>query len=177
MEEKIKLLLDIFTETSQNSRDTARMWLDQHPSSLDDIVDVAFSNEQPHAWHAAWILDAYTDKNKEAFRYYLNSAIEKLVGFGSDGQRRIFLRIILKYEIPEQYEVLLYDYGKTLMLSNGESIGVKANGMKVLKKICDKYPELGDEIRHIIAELLPLNAKPAFVTSARKLFGVKAVKR
>lgn len=174
MKDKIELLQNIFTVTSKNARDAATAWLEQAPSNINDIVEIAFSNEQPHAWHAAWILDGYTDKNKEAFRVYLNDTIEKIQGFEFDGQRRIFLRIILKYEIPEQYEVLLYDYCKTLMLSTGEAVAIKANAMRVLKNICDKYPELGDEIRHIIKELLPLNAKPAFVASARKLFRVKS---
>ena len=144
-----------------------------NPDKFSDAVDLSFSDENPVAWHTAWVIDHLTDKNTDIFKPFLNESIEHIKSLATDSQLRIYLRIINKYDIPEQYEVLLYDYCKELILSSEKAVGIKANAMRILKKICTKYPELTEEIKQIITELLPLNTKPAFIHSAKKLFEIK----
>jgi hypothetical protein len=139
---------------------------------FNEIAELSVSDCQPHAWHAAWVMDHYTDSDLDDFAPHLSKAYKVVLESDSESQIRIFLKVLGKYPLVDDYEVALYDFCKKKLLSNTVAVGVKANSMKLIHKICQKYPELLDEIQLMIKELLPYNQKPAFVHPARKLFGV-----
>ncbi len=172
MQKTIDKLENLLRYTSQRDLPVV---LDKITADLDlfnEIAELACADYQPHSWHSAWVIDHYTDTNLDNFAPYLEKAYKVILKSNSESQIRIFLKVIGKYPLLENYEVLIYDFCKTQLLSNTVSVGIKANAMRLLHKICIKYPELMEEIRLVIKELLPYNTKPAFVHSAKKLFGL-----
>jgi len=125
------------------------------PEKRAELIALALTDNQPMAWHACWVMNHAADKDKSVFQ----SAIPRLIGFlpkvTSESQKREILRTISKHIIPEDYEVQIYDYCLEMMKSKKEAIGVKGISILILKTIIKKYPDLNDEVKITLTEILP----------------------
>ncbi len=125
------------------------------PAKRIELIDIALSDNQPMAWHACWVMNHAADKDKTIFSSAIPRLIEFLPNVTSESQKREILRTISKHIIPEDYEVQVYDYCLELMKSKNEAIGIKGHCLTILKKMIKKYPDLEDEVRLTLTEILP----------------------
>lgn len=162
---ELEKLLD--GDSSRNKVDAAVELVLSQPIKRKELVAFALSDNQPLAWHACWVINHASDKDTSIFKFAIPQFIEFLPEVKSESQKREILRIISRHEIPEDYEVLIYDYCLELVISKKEAIGIKCHCLAILKKMIKKYPDLEDEVKLTLTEILP------YIESAGLKFQIK----
>jgi benzoyl-CoA reductase/2-hydroxyglutaryl-CoA dehydratase subunit BcrC/BadD/HgdB len=150
---ELETLLD--GNSSRKMVDTAVEIVISQPKKRAELIALALTDNQPMAWHACWVMNHSADKDKTLFQSAIPQLIEFLPKVTSESQRREILRTISKCEIPEDNEVAIYDYCLELMKSKKEAIGVKGIALLILKTLIKKYPDLHDEVKLTLIEILP----------------------
>jgi hypothetical protein len=150
---ELETLLD--GNSSRNMVDEAVDIVLAQPAKRAELIALALTDNQPMAWHACWVMNHAADKDKSVFQSAIPRLIEFLPKVTSESQKREILRTISKHIIPEDYEVQIYDYCLEMMKSKKEAIGIKGHCLVILKKMIKKYPDLNDEVKLTLTEILP----------------------
>ncbi|PKR79704.1 hypothetical protein CW751_13790 [Brumimicrobium salinarum] len=116
-----------------------------HPTDFKELIDLALSNQQPFSWRAAWLLHNCMDKNDLRIHAYVSTIIDRLTMF-SDGHQRNLLNILLKMEVPEENEGLLYDSSVKIWLDLKKQSSVRSKAFEVIFQLAMRYPELRQEV-------------------------------
>lgn len=120
-------------------------FLDQHPQSFDQTVVLALSNEPPLCWRAAWLVGGVTKKNDARIKPHIHQIIKVLPERG-DGHQRELLKILLKMDLTEDFESLLFDLSVTLWEQVRKQPSVRYYAFQGMVKVAEKYPELKNEV-------------------------------
>lgn len=133
--------------------------LNAHPEQFEEAMALALSDKQPYAWRAAWLLWGCMEENDPRFRGYIKKMISALP-FKNDNQKRDLLLILLKMELDEGDEGLLFETCVPVWQDVSKKPAVRRIALTALLKIAQKYPELVQEIRELTTEeyLEPLPA-------------------
>jgi hypothetical protein len=124
--------------------------------SIDDVVNLALSNEQPHARFACWILTHYLDEcDKNALNEYVDRAIDFLPYPKHTGQKREILRWLTICKIKTEKLGQLLDFCLEVLPDNSLPIAVKIHAMTIIDNIAKKEPEIIPEFAAIITDMLP----------------------
>jgi hypothetical protein len=81
------------------------------------LLDLALTGRDPMAWRAAWILDGVAEKHPGLATPHVGEIIRKLPGLKSKGTLRSMLRLLCRYEIPEEVQGLLIDLCFSYLIS------------------------------------------------------------
>lgn len=115
-----------------------------------ELMNLYFTDVYRVVQRASQVMSDVSDKHPELMFPYLGRLIENLNDQAIDAQRRNTLRIFQTLPIPEEKEGELFEKSLHLLTSAEEPIAVKAFAMTVLRRICEKYPDLsGEVIPHI----------------------------
>jgi hypothetical protein len=136
--------------------------------AFDALVKIFLNDEYRVVQRAAWALSycgtAYPSLLKKHFR----SLIDNLDRPGlHDAVKRNTLRVFEDVEIPEKYLGKLVDHCFRFLNSTTEAIAIKAFSITILVNACERYPELRDEVKPLLCELLNHDA-PAIISRAKK---------
>lgn len=106
----------------------------------------AFSQEQPYAWRAAWVVDHLSDKYPEVIEPYKHKLYTLLPTLSNDGLKRHFMRMLLK--LPPDYERIgeNIDLFFNWMVTPGEAVCTKAWSLSLLMKLVEVEPDLTNEL-------------------------------
>ena len=100
--------------------------------------------------------NAYRNGNASSMLDYLEELIP-IIGKStySDSVKRNIVRILQFIEIPEKFQVSVIDSCFELVTNKKTAIAVKAFSLGVLEKMVNLYPELKNELKAVIEDLLP----------------------
>jgi hypothetical protein len=142
------------------------------PDKRKELIALALSNNQPMAWHACWVINHTSDIDNRIFQSAIPQLIEFLPKVTSESQKREILRTISKCKIPEDYEVAIYDYCLELVKSKKEAIGIKGHSLAILRKMIKIYPDLKDEVKLTLTEILPYIESTGLKIQIKRDFGI-----
>jgi hypothetical protein len=120
-------------------------FMDIHPEVFDDAVKLAVSDKQPYAWRAAWLLCNYMEENDHRIRPNIKTIVNVLRN-KKDGHQSGLLKILLRMELDEEYESVLFDICISTWQDINKIPSVRLYALKMILKIAKKYPELSNEI-------------------------------
>lgn len=129
-------------------KDETIAFVEVHPEKFDDVIHLALTNKQPYAWRAALLLVNVTTADDARIRPYLDSIIDFLPD-ASNGQKRDFLRLLLKMKLHEDMEGKLFDFSLTAWENPKNAPAIRYNAFKMIIKIMENHPELRSEIHHL----------------------------
>jgi predicted transcriptional regulator len=101
-------------------------------------------------------------------RPYLIEMVNGLSTNPVDAFKRNTLRTFQTSEIPEEVEGELFDHCIEYLKSMDEAIAIKAFGMTVARRICERYPELADEVILPVEILISENYSAGVVNRGKK---------
>lgn len=133
------------TETSRANTDFVIGIIFQKPELLNELVDLVFTREEPQSRRAIWALDICDEKKPEWVKPFLDTIIKNLSFEGHDAYKRHSLRILSRHQIPEKYEVKVFDYCLKIVTGN-EATAPKLHAIHVLYQLTLKEPELKQEL-------------------------------
>ncbi|MEM1122482.1 MAG: hypothetical protein AAGJ18_18700, partial [Bacteroidota bacterium] len=146
----------ILKEHSKPQALLIRDYIGDNQALFDVLMTHFFSNEYRVTQRAAWIMTHCVDK----YPFLINPHLEKLVQNLQaekihDAVKRNTLRLLAAVDLTEELMGHLVDIGFKFLLDPKEPATIRIFSMQVLYNICLKEPELADELRIVIEEIMP----------------------
>ncbi|MBO6622780.1 MAG: hypothetical protein JJ892_05650 [Balneola sp.] len=120
-------------------------FMTNHTESFDQAMKLALENEENLSWRSAWLVAGIMNKNDQRVKPFIQRIIDALP-FRDDGHQRELLKILLKMELDEEFESLLFDISVTLWEQVRKQSSVRYYAFQGMMKVVEKYPELKNEI-------------------------------
>ncbi len=120
-------------------------FMSNHPGSFDQAIKLALENEENLSWRAAWLVAGIMEKNDPRVKSFIQKIINVLPE-RDDGHQRELLKILLKMELDEDFESLLFDISVTLWEQVRKQSSVRYYAFQGMMKVVEKYPELKNEV-------------------------------
>lgn len=147
-------------------------FLDKHPESFKEAMQLTLSEKHPYSWRAAWMMWGYMKKNDSRLRPYLHKIISALE-LRPEGQQRELLKILYMMDLKEEQEGKLFDHCVNIWLAIRKKPAVRMNALKVLVKIAEKHPELKEEVKFLARKEYLESLSPGVKHSIGKLIHEK----
>jgi len=122
--------------------------LSQDPACFAETIEIALANHPLISWRAAWVLYHTMQDGDARLQPFIPMLIEAIKG-KSDGHQREILRILEKFDIPEEHEGVLFDTCMNIWEQVGKIPSVRVFAFRIIFRIAKKYPELTNEIKYI----------------------------
>ncbi len=132
------------------------------------VYSLIFSEDQKIAWRAGWIIDNATEDYPELLSPFIPDIILQLILTQNSSLKRIFTRMLGRYEIPEEFLVQLINRCFEL-LSSSEPVAVRVNAMQVLFNISQREVGLKQELALVLESHLEDGGSAGFINRAEKL--------
>lgn len=132
------------------------------------LVDLALLDEDPVAWRASWVLDGSDEQQPGLATPYLGKIVQSLPGLESKGSLRSLLRMLCRYDIPEEDQGLLIDLCFGYLTSELYPVAVKAHAMQIIYNHVLIYPELKEELVAVLEDQMDNNSV-GFMARGRRL--------
>ncbi len=113
---------------------------------FEDIMSIFFSDNYRLVQRVSQVVGVIGEKQQHLIKPYLPKMLIILNETKIDAVKRNVLRIFQFIDIPEEMEGQLFDLALTFFKSNEEPIAIRVFSMTALRKVCEKYPELSQEI-------------------------------
>jgi len=123
-------------------------WLSAHPEAFEEVIILSLTDKQPYAWRAAWLLWSCMEVNDKRIQPYLGRMIETLKSTNDDHRRELLI-ILLKMDLPEESEGLLFDECTEMWVKVGKKPSVRMNALKMMVKIAVRHPGLQQELLYL----------------------------
>lgn len=132
------------------------------------LLQLVLHETDPLAWRAAWILDGSDEFKPGLARKHISHIVNALPELESKGTLRSLLRLLSRYEIPEQEQGLLIDLCFSYLVSELYPVAVKVHAMQIIYLHVLIYPELKDELLAVIEDQIANNSA-GFKSRGRRL--------
>jgi len=153
-------------------KDEMISFMRSHPEYFDEAIELAVGDKQPYSWRAAWLLWSCMVENDKRVKKYITKIVDTLKT-KDDSHQRELLKILLKMDLSEKYESILFDHCMNIWEGINKPPAVRVNALKFIVKIAKKHPELAKEISfltedHYLESLSP-GAKNSVIKLMREL--------
>lgn len=132
------------------------------------LLELALHDEDPVAWRASWVLDGSDEQQPGLAALYISKIIQALPALESKGSLRSLLRMLCRYDIPEEEQGLLIDLCFRYLVSELYPLAVKVHAMQIIYNHVLLYPELKDELVTVLEDQMENNTV-GFLARGRRL--------
>ncbi|MEN8230191.1 MAG: hypothetical protein ABFS38_18665 [Bacteroidota bacterium] len=134
------------------------------------LLKLTLFEKDPLAWRAGWIMDGSDEQHPGLASNHLSKIIQKLPELESTGTLRCLLRLLCRYDIPEEDQGLLIDLCFGYMVSELYPVAVKVHAMQIIYNHVLLYPELKDELVTVIEDQVQNNTI-GFKSRGKRIIG------
>ena len=139
-----------------------------HPKSVQQIVDYCLDETIHVQQNAGAVIGKLIDHDKNILNPYLVQLVNHLNHNPHDAVKRAVMRVFQYAPIPEEVEGALFEYVLNALNSREAPIAIKAFGLTVARRICEKYPELANELIPMVEIILEEKPSAGMVSRAKK---------
>ncbi|MCP4520643.1 MAG: hypothetical protein GY827_02935 [Cytophagales bacterium] len=144
-------------------------YIEENPQDYSTLVDIALSLDKRLTWRATWLLNLISSKKENRISpQNIQQFIDTLEN-PKDGYQREILKLLLKVEINEDQEGILFDTCLDLWQNIKKSPSVRITALQHIIHIIKKYPELTKDIKHLTQEEYIESLSTGIQSQARKL--------
>ena len=118
----------------------------KNPKEIKKIVGFCEDEEVHVQQNAGAVIGKLIDHDKKILEPHLESLVALLEKDVHDAVKRGIMRVFQWSVIPEEVEGELFEYVINALKSQETPIAIKAFGITAARRICEKYPELADEL-------------------------------
>ena len=133
------------------------------------LIEIAFYDENPKSWRAAYLVDKINDNYSELLRPFMNEMIEQLKVERNESKKRHFLKLISLNELPIEQLGFLTDFCIDVFTSDKEPVAVRVHAMQVLFNISEVQPDLKPEILLIVEHEMENHFSAGILSRGRKI--------
>ena len=121
---------------------------------FDELIRLFLGNEYRVTQRAAWVVSHCYDLHPWQIERHLASIINNLNNPVNDAVKRNTVRILQFVDLPEDLMGIMADHCFSFIQSAKVPIAVKAHSMTILFNISKNYPELKDEVKIAIEDVM-----------------------
>ena len=133
-----------------------------------ELVELFLGDEYRITQRAGHSLAHVFDNHPHLVDPFLPKLIRNLDNEVNDAVKRNTLRILQDKVIPDNEEGILVNHCFDYLVSNKEPVAIKVFAMTVLGNICHKFPDLKNELKIIIEELMETGT-PGIISRGKKV--------
>ena len=137
-------------------------------SHFSTLLHMALHEKDPLAWRASWVLDGSDEQKPGLASRHISGIVNALPQVESKGSLRSLLRMLCRYDIPEEKQGMLVDLCFSYLVSELYPLAVKAHAMMIIYNHVLIYPELKDEFITVMEDHIDNNSV-GFKSRARNL--------
>lgn len=130
-------------------------YIGSDPDKFNVLMRLFFSNELRSCQRASWVVSHCVDKDKSLISPYLNKMVKNLENPVNDATKRSTVRILEKVDIPEPLWEDCLNHCFAYLESASEPVAVKVFSMTILYNLSVNIPEIKNELKLLIEDLLP----------------------
>ncbi|WP_339816284.1 hypothetical protein [uncultured Imperialibacter sp.] len=146
---------ELMRDRSKQNVERMANQMGDEPAQFGLLMDIFFDGSYRATQYSAHLLGKCCDLHPHLILPYLGKMIDLLDEEVHDSLKRNILRTMQFVDIPEEHWDKTVQYCFELLQSRKEPIAVKVFGMTVLANLCEKLPELKNELRIIIEDQMP----------------------
>ena len=135
---------------------------------FNQLFELVFSDNQPLAWRACWIVDGASELNPALMNDKLPRIITSFISTQNESLKRHFARILCRFPIPEEYQGVVVNRCFDLLVPV-EPAAVRVNAMQLLFNISGQIPDLKNELISVIEGLIDEGGSVGFLNRSVKL--------
>jgi hypothetical protein len=165
-------------------RNSKALWLEifndvgSDKGKLSELMDLFLGDDQRLAQSSSQPVGMIGEKKTDLIQPYLVKMVKHLKTNPIDGVKRNVLRTFQFNTIPEEIEGEFFDIALNYLISISEAAAIKAFSMIVVRKVCEKYPELTEEVIPIIERLVEESDSSGLKNRGEKeLFNLNVIKK
>lgn len=128
------------------------------PDAFNKLMILSLSKDMPGCWRAAWMMDYLAELDPSLPKRHIKHLWQQIPDEHPDGVKRSILRILTRYEIPEDQQGIATDLCLDWLVRESIPVAVKIYCMEILLMITREYPELKEEFSAIIEDQIPHNS-------------------
>ncbi|MDI6402862.1 hypothetical protein QLX67_12720 [Balneolaceae bacterium ANBcel3] len=123
-------------------------YVEAHPEVFEELMDLAVSGTDHLSWRAAWLLWSCMEENDHRLQRFIPRILDAIPEKEDSHKRELFL-VLLKMELNEQEEGILFDLCVRVWEDTRKKPSVRHGAFRLIIKIARRYPELMDEIGYL----------------------------
>lgn len=143
-------------------------YVGDNPNRFRELMDIFTSTDYRMVQRVSQAIGIIGERQPHLITPYFPTFIELLNNDPIDAVKRNIMRIFQYIDIPENYEGEVFDLGLSYLKSIETPIAVKAFAMTSLRKICQKYPELTNEVILLIEILVKEKVSAGIISRGSK---------
>jgi len=120
------------------------------------------------AQRAAFTVSMIGVRNPEMFVPYIEKMFRRLEENVHDAVIRCVLQIFQELEFHEDMEGLIFDKCMNYLISPKYPAAFRVYAMNILVNLCEKYPDLAEEVRPVISDVLQTTELPSITSRAKR---------
>lgn len=134
-----------------------------------ELMDIFLNGEMRMCQRAAWAVGHCADNNPQLLYPYIGKMLKRLDNPLHDAVKRNTFRVWQVMDIPADKLGEVVDKSFYFLQKHDEAIAIRVFAMTVLANACKKEPDLKNELRVVIEDILQHNESPAFKNRALKI--------
>ena len=158
----------LMIENSKQNWEEVCAFVGQNPDRFKELMNIFMYEEMRLVQRASQPVGKLGEQYPYLIIPYLPKLVDYLKKNPIPAVRRNTMRILQFIDLTEDIEGPLFDIGLSYLASESEPIAVKAFTMTVLRRICQKYPELASEVIHQIEILVEEKVSAGIVNRGEK---------
>ncbi|HVN48683.1 MAG TPA: hypothetical protein VMU30_07665 [Bacteroidota bacterium] len=139
-----------------------------HPECVEETIALAISDDQPFSWRAAWLLGSCIESDDKRIRKHVPTIIRSIKS-KNDGHQRELIKILLRMNVPEKYEGLVFDLCMNLWEQQNKDPSVRMTSLKFILKVAQKHPTLSKEVTALTQDRYLESLSPGIKKSVSKM--------
>lgn len=128
------------------------------PELIDELIQIVFSNKEPLSRRASWPMRIISDRNAMVLQPYLPFIIEKIPNIKSVSILRAMLAILVNSDIPENHQGEMLQFTSQILINSNSPVALLIYSSDIFYKLSLKEPELLNELRLMLEQLLPFGS-------------------
>ena len=166
----MKLREAILEEHSKANTTRITQWIGSNKSRIEELMQLFMQDEYRVVQRAAWVVRYVYEAQPDLMRPYIPMMAERLKDPGAHiAVKRNVLRVLEESELPESIHSELMNICFDAIADPAEAIAVRAVALTVLARLAVFYPEIKNEIRLIIEDVMSQSPPAAFRSRAKKV--------
>ncbi len=133
-----------------------------------ELMKLALGKNETLAAKASWAAIHTADKKQKLIDPWIGKMIQHLETCTHHSIKRNFLRLFENITIPEKYRSPFLDIAYQFLLSTKEAIAVRVFSMTVVFNITKLHPELKNELKLVVEDLLIHETAPAIQARGKR---------
>ena len=134
-----------------------------------ELIFLMHNGKTPVPQRAAWIMTAVTDKYPWLILPYINEIVERIPSYRHPGIVRSVLRQFCQIDFSEEITGEIFELSYNFLNDTKQPIAIRVYAMQILFNISEKEPDLKNELKLVLENLLDDISSAGIASRAGKL--------